>query len=75
MEELNGKTIKACRPMTKEEIEREGWDMCPHGSIPMCIELDDGTLIYPSRDEEGNGPGIFFGFAAGKTVAWSCHAS
>ena len=25
------------------------------------IELDNGISLYPSRDEEGNGGGVFFG--------------
>lgn len=25
------------------------------------LELEDGTIIIPSRDEEGNGHGVFFG--------------
>jgi hypothetical protein len=24
------------------------------------LVLDDGSIIYPSQDEEGNGPGSFF---------------
>jgi len=26
----------------------------------VVIQLDDGTLLFPSRDEEGNGPGCMF---------------
>jgi hypothetical protein len=25
------------------------------------LVLDDGTILYPSRDDEGNGPGALFG--------------
>ena len=55
---IEGKTITGCRPMTIDELVEEGWeadDFC------MVIELNDGTRIYPSRDMEGNGPGVFFG--------------
>jgi hypothetical protein len=26
----------------------------------IVLELDDGTSIFPSRDDEGNGPGALF---------------
>ena len=67
---LVGKTIKALRPMTPEELETEGWDDGRRG-VPVAIELDDGTVIYPARDEEGNGPGVLFGHTAdGQTKVW-----
>ena len=28
----------------------------------IAFELDDGTVIYPARDYEGNGPGVMFGY-------------
>ncbi|HRZ18686.1 MAG TPA: hypothetical protein P5136_01400 [Methanofastidiosum sp.] len=50
--------IKEIRPMTKEEMDAEGW----YGDRPpSVIELADGTKLYPSRDSEGNGPGCLFG--------------
>ena len=62
-----GRTIKKVRPMTTEEIEREGWDT-PRDE-PIALELDDDSIIYPSQDEEGNGPGALFGInPAGKSV-------
>ena len=51
-----GRKIKAMRPMTQQEFEEEGWD---RGTT--AIELDDGTVLYPSQDPEGNGPGALFG--------------
>jgi hypothetical protein len=55
---FNGKTIKDVRPMTDAEMDREGWA----GDRPTAIELLDGTVLYPSEDPEGNGPGVFFGY-------------
>lgn len=55
-----GKTIKAVRPMTAYEISEEGWD-----SGGMAIVLSDGTRLFASCDEEGNGPGAMFGVDAG----------
>lgn len=67
---LTGKTIRAIRPMTQEELEREGWPTAgDHGQQVMCIEVDIGTdepvTLFPSRDSEGNGPGVMFGFGCG----------
>jgi hypothetical protein len=55
---LIGRTITKIRPMTTGELSAEGWDI---GDNCSAIEFDDGTVLYPSRDEEGNGPGAFFG--------------
>jgi len=57
MESIKGQTIVNVREMTEEEREREFWD---YGTI--VLELNDGSIIYPSRDIEGNGPGELFGF-------------
>jgi hypothetical protein len=55
-----GLKIVKIRQMTAEEIEREGWEDCAYEPITV-IELEDGTLLYASRDAEGNGPGELFG--------------
>jgi hypothetical protein len=52
--------IKEVRLMTKEEAEEEGWDF-EYQTIPPVIVLADDTIIYPSADPEGNGPGMLFG--------------
>lgn len=53
---IEGKVIKKVRNMTQAELDAEGWTR-----PTICLELEDGTVIYPSQDEEGNGPGEFFG--------------
>ena len=53
--EVIGKKIVCTRPLTEDELEREDWP----GEFAPAIELDNGTVLYPARDEEGNGPGIF----------------
>lgn len=58
MSEFTGKTIKTIRYLTEAELVSEGWGT--HRSVA-TIELEDGSIIYPSRDEEGNGPGVLFG--------------
>ena len=59
--EFVGRRIVEVRVMSNEELEAEGWgDWQQFGSVPVFV-LDDGTLIYPSRDAEGNGPGELFG--------------
>jgi hypothetical protein len=32
--------------------------------VSLEIELDDGTVLIPMRDDEGNGPGSLHGWAA-----------
>lgn len=49
------------RPMTKKELKNEGWEDTPHYHIPKVLVLKDGTVLYPSMDDEGNGPGRLFG--------------
>ena len=56
-----GRRIVAVRAMTKDELEAEGW--LPDEAVPVLV-LDDGSVLFPSRDEEGNGPGALFGATA-----------
>ena len=50
-----GKKIVSVRYMSSKECEDMGWDSCP-----ICLLLDDGTYIFPSRDDEGNDGGALF---------------
>ncbi len=55
-----GSTIVTVRPMTKQEMADEGWEMHnPLGTT--AIVLSSGVVLYPSADYEGNGPGAMFG--------------
>lgn len=60
-----GRTIKRVRPMTEEELRREGWAEDQFGStpryMPPVVEFEDGSTLFASRDPEGNGPGAMFG--------------
>lgn len=56
-----GLRITKVRPMTPNEMEAEGWTPGYMSGTPMVFVLSDGTLIYASRDSEGNGPGVLFG--------------
>jgi hypothetical protein len=58
-----GLTITEVRPMHTDELLAEGWFTGPRG-VPALLVLSDGTKLYASRDDEGNGPGVLFG--AGK---------
>jgi len=58
-----GTKITKIRNMTKQELSNEGWndyDLTDDNIV--ALELDNGTVIYPSRDYEGNGAGVFFGY-------------
>lgn len=56
---LVGRTIQSVREMTKEEVEAMGWYE-GGGSVPVVFTLDDGTVMIPSQDPEGNGPGHIY---------------
>lgn len=67
-----GQTIVAIRTMTDSEMAKEGWtNVYRNGQNPTCIELSDSSVIYPSCDEEGNAPGMFFGYAGDVTFTIS----
>lgn len=57
---LIGKKLVCIRPMTMKDKEREGWDDDDHSASSILV-FDDGTEIYASQDDEGNGPGTLFG--------------
>jgi len=56
---LIGRKIVDIITLSEEDIEAEGWENSPYPCLG--ILLDDGNIIYPSQDEEGNGPGALFG--------------
>jgi len=62
MSDIIGRKIVNVRRMTLAEAKKEGWDdsAFPHRVAPVLV-LDDGSKIYPSEDEEGNGVGMLFG--------------
>ena len=53
---LVGKTIVRARYMSEEEKENVGFY-----SKALVLELSDGSLIFPSKDDEGNDAGALFG--------------
>jgi hypothetical protein len=54
-ETLLGKKITGVRYLTNEEKENLAWY-----SKCVVITLDDGTLVFPSRDDEGNDAGALY---------------
>jgi len=60
------------RDATKEEIaEVWGEDIASYTDGCLVIVLGNGDRIFPSRDSEGNGPGVFFGIThEGKNIAY-----
>lgn len=53
---LEGKKIVSVRYLTDEETKNMGWD-----EKALVIQFDDGSIIFPSADDEGNGAGALFG--------------
>jgi len=60
---LLGRTIKSVRYLTNEEMKDMDWY-----KRPILIELDNGTLCIPSRDDEGNDGGSLFYQEKGKKI-------
>lgn len=52
---LVGRKIKAVRYLLPEEVQNLGWY-----SRSVVIELDNGVLVWPSSDDEGNDAGALF---------------
>jgi len=52
---LLGRKIVKVRYLSRDEVEYLGWD-----SSAVVIQLDNDTLIWPSRDDEGNDAGALF---------------
>jgi hypothetical protein len=51
-----GQKIITIRQATESEKRANYWD-----EDFMVLELENGIKLYPSRDDEGNGPGVIFG--------------
>ena len=52
---LLGRKIVRVRYVTEQEMRDLYWNQSG-----VVMELDNGTLVYPSQDDEGNGPGALF---------------
>ncbi len=61
---LEGRTIVDVRYLSKKETENMGWYQ-----RPVVMQLDDGSMIFPSQDDEGNDAGTLFG-QSGKGEEW-----
>lgn len=66
--DVRGRVVVYLRPMTDEELAREGWSS-GYEPRPICLELDDGTLVYPAFMAQAiNGgtpvPALFFAYSA-----------
>lgn len=53
---LLGQHVSMVRYLSKEEAESMGWD-----TRPLVIQFGDGSIVFPSKDDEGNGAGTMFG--------------
>ena len=55
-EKLKGRKIDEVRYLTASEANDMGWF-----SRPLVMFLDNGTILFPSRDDEGHDGGALFG--------------
>lgn len=56
---LVGRKIVAVRALTKDELDMFMWSTRSADEAVMFI-LDDNSVMIPSMDPEGNGPGHIF---------------
>jgi hypothetical protein len=56
-----GATVVEIRKMTKAELSMLGWDDFRGHEVPIAIVLSSGAVLFPSRDDECNGPGVIMG--------------
>lgn len=54
-DQLLGRRIVGVRYMTIPEMQQHFWQ-----SRALVLELDDGNLIFPAADDEGNDAGVLF---------------
>ena len=54
---LVGKKIESVRWMSDGEAKAMDWEH----SRPIVIQLDDGSIVFPSQDDEGNDGGTLRG--------------
>lgn len=59
---LVGKTIVSAHYMTDEEKEALG--LGHWYRINVIITFDDGTVMFPSQDDEMNGSGVLYAYEA-----------
>lgn len=52
---LEGRTIVSVSYLTSTDVEMLGWNYSA-----IVLTLDDGTHVYPSKDDEGNDAGALF---------------
>jgi hypothetical protein len=64
---LVGRKIVAVRQLKKSELDMFMWDTRSADEAVMFI-LDDGSVMIPSMDPEGNGPGHVFVEKLGPTL-------
>jgi len=57
---LLGRTITHVHYMSEDECAECDWQQAG-----LVLDLDDGTQLWPCRDDEGNGPGALHGVAPG----------
>jgi hypothetical protein len=54
--DLRGKTIVDIRTMNMSEAEWMFWE---YNDLPLVCVLNNGKVLFPASDTEGNGPGCF----------------
>ena len=62
---LLGRSISRVRYLDKDEAEHLGWHQ-----RSLLLELDNGTIVFMSRDDEGNDGGTLFGMTTDEELTF-----
>lgn len=62
---LTNRKIVSVRSLTQAELDHLDWERQNFNEV-VGVELDDGTVLIPAQDFEGNGPGALFQLAGNK---------
>lgn len=65
--QLIGKKVVDVVPLSNADKEQLMWDDYS-GDSAIAIVFDDGTLVIPMRDDEGNGAGVLMYVAPEQTT-------
>ena len=65
-ERLYGKRVVGVRYLSASEATAMDWY-----HRPLVIEFDDGSYVFPSKDDEGNDGGALFGGTRANDDEWT----
>ena len=66
--DLIGQRIQAVQTLTAEQAK---WMFWPEDDLPLGLVLENGLLLLPARDTEGNGPGCWMAIQGDDLITYA----